>query len=111
MMVAGLDIGGTKIEVQIFDEDWNEVARNRCATPEAYEDLVRDIASQIRWATEEAGGLDAIGVGTAGLVNPRNGSCIDRKFTCDGSSSASKHRTGHWTTDHFRQRLPRFGTI
>jgi len=73
MTVAGLDIGGTKIEVQIFDEDWNEVARNRCATPKGYEDLVGDIASQIRWATEEAGGLDAIGVGTAGLVNPRTG--------------------------------------
>ena len=73
MTVAGLDIGGTKIEVQVFDEDWNEVARNRCATPKTYKDLVSDIASQVEWAAKEVDGLDAIGVGTAGLVNPKTG--------------------------------------
>ena len=65
MTVAGLDIGGTKIEVQVFDEDWNEVARNRCATPKTYKDLVSDIASQVEWAAKEVDGLDATGVTTS----------------------------------------------
>jgi hypothetical protein len=33
MIAAGIDLGGTKIETQIFDADWQPVARQRIATP------------------------------------------------------------------------------
>ena len=70
MRCAGLDIGGTKIEVQVFDQDWQAVARHRVPTPKDYEALVAAVAGQIAWADAGAGPLDAVGVGAAGLVNP-----------------------------------------
>ena len=84
MTVAGLDIGGTKIEVRIFDPDWTEIGRNRCATPKTYEDLVAAIAGQIEWAENYAGPLAAIGVGTAGLVNPKTGHAFTANLPATG---------------------------
>lgn len=84
MTVAGLDIGGTKIEVQVFDERWAEVARNRVPTPQNYEDLVRAVAAQIAWAEAEAGQVSAVGVGAAGLVNPANGLALTANLVASG---------------------------
>ena len=40
MIAAGIDAGGTKIEVQLFDDDWQVVGSNRVATPKDYNQLV-----------------------------------------------------------------------
>ena len=40
MIAAGIDSGGTKIEVQLFDDDLQVVGSNRIATPKDYNQLV-----------------------------------------------------------------------
>lgn len=73
MTVAGIDLGGTKCEVRLFDEDWCEVARRRAPTPKSYKELVTTVVDQARWAEAEAGMALPVGVGAAGLVNPKTG--------------------------------------
>ena len=40
MIAAGIDSGSTKIEVQLFDDDWQVVGSNRIATPKDYNQLL-----------------------------------------------------------------------
>jgi N-acetylglucosamine kinase len=65
---AGIDLGGTKIETQVFDASWAVVARRRRPTPATYEALVEALAEEARWADAHA-----VGVCAAGLVNPATG--------------------------------------
>ncbi|MEM8591393.1 MAG: ROK family protein [Pseudomonadota bacterium] len=85
MTYAGLDIGGTKIEVQVFSEDWREHTRRRVPTPAAYPDLVAATAEQITWAEAEAGPLSAVGVGAAGLVSPITGAAFTANLSASGN--------------------------
>jgi predicted NBD/HSP70 family sugar kinase len=73
MTAIGIDLGGTKMEAQVFDDNWALVARDRRATPQDYDGLVRDVADLIAWAEDKAGGAVPVGVGAAGLVNPETG--------------------------------------
>lgn len=68
---AGIDLGGTKSEVQLFDADWRLVDRRRDATPPNYDALVAMLAGQIAWAQEQAGRAVPIGIGAAGLVDAK----------------------------------------
>lgn len=65
---AGIDLGGTKSEVQLFDADWQKVGQRRDATPRDYAQLVEMVAEQVRWARDQAGGPIPVGIGAAGLV-------------------------------------------
>lgn len=73
MEVLGIDLGGTKIEVQIFDHAWKIVDRRRIGTPRDYPALIAAIAAQIAWADGVAGRRLPVGVSAAGLVNPSTG--------------------------------------
>lgn len=73
MIAAGIDLGGTKIEVQLFDQDWACVDRRRIDTPDTYDDLVRAMAEQIAWADQRAGVCLPVGIAAAGLVRPNTG--------------------------------------
>lgn len=84
MSASGLDIGGSKIETQIFDRDWTMVARQRVTTPSNYSDLVKAIADQIAWADAKAGGLKAVGIGAAGLVHPDSGLALTANLPASG---------------------------
>ena len=44
MIAAGIDLGGTKAEVQIFGADWNIEARDRAKTPKDYDQLIKMLA-------------------------------------------------------------------
>ncbi|PSL19767.1 ROK family protein [Shimia abyssi] len=72
-MIVGLDIGGTKIEAQVFDADWTEVARLRRPTPADYDGLVAAVAGVIEEAQAETAPFEAIGIGAAGLIHPDTG--------------------------------------
>lgn len=72
-IAAGIDLGGTKIEAQVFAPDWSVVDRKRIATPAGYDALVAAVADQIAWATDLAGGPLPVGIGAAGLVHPQSG--------------------------------------
>ncbi len=73
MIAAGIDLGGTKIEAQIFATDWAVTDRRRIATPRDYNGLVAAMADQIAWIDATAGIRPPVGVAAAGLVNPATG--------------------------------------
>ncbi len=73
MKAIGIDLGGTKIEVQTFDQDWQVVDRHRVATPEDYPELVLALASLIDRADKKAQQVLPVGIGAPGLINPATG--------------------------------------
>lgn len=82
MISAGIDLGGTKIETQIFDENWGVVAKQRVETPKDYPALVKALADQIVWAKSHAD--MPVGIGAAGLVNPENGLAFTANICANG---------------------------
>jgi len=84
MTAVGIDLGGTKIETQVFDANWNVVARQRQQTPDDYAGLVDAMAAQIAWAEAEAGGAVPVGIGAAGLVNPVDGTALTANLPATG---------------------------
>jgi glucokinase len=78
-MHAGIDLGGTKIQVAVVD-DHHEVhgqARHPTPTEGGPEDVVAEIAASVREAAEQAGvetgDLQGIGIGSPGAVDDRAG--------------------------------------
>ena len=70
----GVDLGGTKIELAVFDERGSERLRRRVATPHAGYDLaLEELARQIVAAEREAGGRCSVGIGMPGGVSPKSG--------------------------------------
>lgn len=67
MISAGIDLGGTKIEAQLFDADWALIDKHRIATPTTYPELIVAVASQIDWVRSKSATCP-IGIGAAGLV-------------------------------------------
>ncbi len=84
MIAAGIDLGGTKIEAQVFDSGWNRVDSNRIATPKSYDDLVAAMAQQIGWIEGRAGPGLPIGVAAAGLINPVTGLALTANLPASG---------------------------
>ena len=84
MTAIGIDLGGTKIEAQVFDDAWSVVAKHRCDTLGDYAELVRTVGDQIRWAEGPAGGAAPTGIGAAGLVNPDTGLALTANLVATG---------------------------
>lgn len=77
-LVAGIDLGGTKMLTAILDEEGRILGKHKVPTPRLSggEDLVALIASEIEAACQEAGVLDrpgAIGVTVPGTVDLERG--------------------------------------
>lgn len=73
MIAAGIDLGGTKIETQIFDPVWGCVKRRRIETPQSYAGLLQTLIGEIAWADGVAGTPLPVGIGVAGLINTETG--------------------------------------
>ncbi len=84
MKAIGIDLGGTKIEAQVFDDNWSVVARQRHDTPRDYADLVRVVAAQIKWAEAQANTDTPVGIGAAGLINPHDGLALTANLPATG---------------------------
>src|SRR5689334_72787 len=71
----GVDLGGTKIELAVFDERGGERLRRRIATPHAgYDVALEELAQQIVAAEREAGGGQvSVGIGMPGAISPASG--------------------------------------
>ncbi|WP_458791717.1 ROK family protein [Yoonia sp. MH D7] len=82
MIAAGVDLGGTKIETQIFDAQWQCVERRRVSTPTNYPALVSVLAEEVIWAKQHAD--MAVGIGAAGLVNPSTGAVLTANLCANG---------------------------
>lgn len=72
MMSLGIDLGGSKIEAQVYDGGFLQRDMRRVATPRDYDGLVAAMADLIGWAKETAG-IEVVGVAAAGLVHPETG--------------------------------------
>lgn len=79
MIAAGIDLGGTKIEAQLFDADWNRGKTKRVATPATYDALVEAVVDLIQWA-----GPVPVGISAAGLINPQTGIALTANLPASG---------------------------
>ena len=68
-IAGGIDLGGTKIEAQRFDQNWDISEKRRIDTPKTYPELLSAMAVLITWLKGGDTPLP-IGVATAGFVNP-----------------------------------------
>lgn len=84
MKAAGIDLGGTKIELQVFDDDWQVADRRRVATPQTYPALVAAVVDLIQWGDNSTGAALPIGIGAAGLVHPRSGLTLTANLCASG---------------------------
>jgi N-acetylglucosamine kinase len=84
MNAIGIDLGGTKMEAQVFDDAWSVAVRRRRDTPKDYADLVTELADLIRWADAQTSGTVPVGIGAAGLVNPKTGLALTANLVATG---------------------------
>ncbi len=84
MITAGIDVGGTKIEAQIFNDSFELVSKNRCDSPNSYDALVDAIADQMRWVEAQAGERLPIGIGSAGIIDPNTGIALTANLPASG---------------------------
>ena len=73
-MRMGVDLGGTKIELAVFDDAGKEQLRRRTATPHTgYDDALEVLAQFIREAERSLGARCSVGIGMPGGISPRSG--------------------------------------
>ena len=73
-MRLGVDLGGTKIEIAVLDEQGRAAVKRRTATPHgAYEQALDTLAGLIVEAEREAGARCTIGIGMPGALSPKSG--------------------------------------
>jgi glucokinase len=78
-MYAGIDLGGTKIQVAVVDDDHELHGQARHPTPTegGPEDVINAVAAAVREAAQEAGvetsDLSGVGMGSPGAVDDRAG--------------------------------------
>ncbi len=80
----GIDLGGTKIEGVVLDEDRQPIFRERVPTESAggYEHIVERVALLADRLRRHAPECVAIGIGTPGSVSARNGTMKNCNTTC-----------------------------
>ncbi len=87
MIAAGIDLGGTKIEAQIFDDTWHCVEKKRISTPETYDALLNAMTAQVGWIKSFAPTVP-IGISSAGLIS-QDGSALTVNLPASGKPFAS----------------------
>jgi len=68
MTAVGLDLGGSKIEAQIFDAEWVLTEKRRVDTPNTYQELLTAIGALITWS-KSYDAHASIGIGAAGILS------------------------------------------
>ncbi len=82
MAVYGVDIGGTKIEIAIFDENLNVLKRWRVSTPtDNYSKFLNTIINLVNQADYFIGQKGKVGIGMPGLINSR-GEVLSANIPC-----------------------------
>lgn len=67
---GGIDLGGTKIEARLFDQNFNEQNRRRIETPvRSYALLLEGVLEQLKWIEQQAPNC-TIGLASAGRIDP-----------------------------------------
>ena len=83
MLRAGLDLGGTKIEIVVLDAAGHERLRRRVQTPQGdYPATLAAIAGLVDAAERELGAAVSVGVGTPGSPSRLSGRIRNANSTC-----------------------------
>ncbi len=109
MRAAGIDLGGTKIEAQVFDGGWAQVARQRWETPKDYAALVAAMAEAVAWCGAQGAG--PVGVAAAGLVNPGTGLALTANLPATGRPFPADVAAAAGPPGGLDQRLPGAGAV
>jgi len=83
-IAAGIDLGGTKIEAQVFDESWQVIDKKRVATPGTYPALLAALSGLMTWSERVADRIIPVGIGAAGLINPATGLVLSANICATG---------------------------
>lgn len=83
MTAIGIDIGGTKIELQIFAQDWTRTAQARVASPDTYPALIEAVGALVDQA-ERITGAAPLGISVAGLVDRKTGLALTSNLPASG---------------------------
>jgi len=79
----GIDLGGTKTEVAVLDNNYQPVYRKRVATPsQDYQAILTLIADLVHDAEHSLQVKPSIGIGTPGAISPRSGLLRNSNTTC-----------------------------
>lgn len=82
-MKYGFDIGGTKIEIVAFDDDFNVIFKQRLATPKNdYSAFLDSLLTLIGNADVACGGAESIGIGMPGVINKSTGVLLSSNIPC-----------------------------
>jgi fructoselysine-6-P-deglycase FrlB-like protein/predicted NBD/HSP70 family sugar kinase len=84
-LFGGMDVGGTKIETCLFDEQFRPLQRRRvetaCAT---YDEFLDCIGNEVQWLEEQAQGAVDLGIGLPGLVDYQSGRSLTSNLPATG---------------------------
>src|SRR5438552_7703417 len=73
----GIDVGGTKTRMGIFDDQFKTVASEKFKTPKAKDDFTSKLTRALRTLTDKAKQqsliISALGIGFAGSIDRRKG--------------------------------------
>lgn len=83
MTAIGIDIGGTKIELQVFADDWTRTAQARVATPDTYPALIEAIGTLADQAARSTGAVP-LGISMAGLIDRQTGIALTSNLPASG---------------------------
>lgn len=89
-MAAGIDLGGSKIELQRFGPDWQCLSSQRIPTPDTYPALLDALCALIEDA--RAGQDLPVGIGTPGVVQPGQGRLFAGNIAASGHPVAADLR-------------------
>ena len=84
-MRIGIDVGGTKIEGILLEDDGRELARHRERTPTVYEDVLKAIAgvvARLDAAAPRRTTPPTVGIGTPGVLHPSRGVILNANLAC-----------------------------
>lgn len=75
MSVGGIDLGGTKIEARLFDDEMELLQVHRTPTPQdSFDSFIAALVMQVQWLEERAAQPDLpVAISIAGVIDPLNG--------------------------------------
>ena len=81
-MVCGIDIGGTKLQLAVYDRSMNEVHASRTGTPiHDYRAFLKALTALVRSADETMGEKQTVGLAFPGIID-RAGLAISTNIPC-----------------------------
>jgi len=84
MNKIGIDLGGTKIEGILLDENFNEITRKRISTnqDQGYDSILRSISSLIQDLRAKSNSESSIGICTPGIISKNTGLLQNSNTQC-----------------------------